>query len=244
MAKKLPGLVFYRGPSEIDGSPIVAIATLQSANSKTGNMIQTWILRSDQHPVEAVQTGDDAAICGACPLRGLLGKRGCYVNVSQAPTAIYAAFKAGNYPQFDPCQCEHVKYLRGRTLRLGAYGDPAAVPLQAWRPLLSRVAGRTGYTHQWKTCDPGWRDYVMASVESVKDLRTAQNAGWRTFRARGQYSPLAPGEIVCPASKEGGERLTCETCLACDGGRVSKASVSVIAHGGITVMQAVAALVS
>jgi hypothetical protein len=39
------GLVLWEGPSRLDGSPIVAIATFRTDNRKTGPMIQTWIIR-------------------------------------------------------------------------------------------------------------------------------------------------------------------------------------------------------
>ena len=55
------GFIFYRGKSPIDRAPIVGIATLESKNGKTGNMIQTWILRTDTHPLEARRTGRDRA---------------------------------------------------------------------------------------------------------------------------------------------------------------------------------------
>jgi hypothetical protein len=58
---KLP-IVLYRGPSLLDGSPIVAIATIGSTNVKTGPMVQTWILRADMNPLEASsQWGSGAA---------------------------------------------------------------------------------------------------------------------------------------------------------------------------------------
>ncbi len=52
--KKPLGLVLFDGPSQLDGQPIVAIATGVSrplTNAKTVDMIQTWILRSDVHRV-------------------------------------------------------------------------------------------------------------------------------------------------------------------------------------------------
>jgi hypothetical protein len=45
----LRGVVLYEGPSELDGKPIVVVATFNSVNDKTGNMVQTWIIRSDMH---------------------------------------------------------------------------------------------------------------------------------------------------------------------------------------------------
>jgi hypothetical protein len=49
--------ILYEGPSMIDGKPIVVIATVGSANSKTGAMVQTWIMRQDVEPHHALKTG-------------------------------------------------------------------------------------------------------------------------------------------------------------------------------------------
>jgi hypothetical protein len=65
--EKMKGFVFYKGRSPIDNAPIVGIATLESKNGKTGNMVQTWILREDMHPLEARATKADRAYCGDCP---------------------------------------------------------------------------------------------------------------------------------------------------------------------------------
>jgi len=51
--------VVWEGPSMIDGSPIVVIITGMkpgsgSGNSKTGTMAQTYIIRSDMSPMEAI----------------------------------------------------------------------------------------------------------------------------------------------------------------------------------------------
>ena len=114
---KVTGVVLYDGPSALDGKPIVVVATLNSANAKTGNMIQTWILRSDIKPLAALDTGEDYSICGNCPHR----KRTCYVNVGQAPSRVYDTYKAGKYPAFDATL--HTGLFIGRKDRLGASGD-------------------------------------------------------------------------------------------------------------------------
>ena len=62
-------MIIYQGPSLIDGKPIIAIATLNSRNGKTGEMIQTWIMRSDIEPHKAIKTGEDSSVCGDCPHR-------------------------------------------------------------------------------------------------------------------------------------------------------------------------------
>ena len=65
----------YDGPSRLDGARIIVLMTgLRSAskNTKTGAMLQTWVMRYDAAPHEAQKTGDDASVCGRCPLRPLL----------------------------------------------------------------------------------------------------------------------------------------------------------------------------
>ena len=62
--KKTPtGFAFYDGPSLIDGAPIIGIAVLRSENAKTGDMVQTYILRADMSPLDAISSGDDVSIC-------------------------------------------------------------------------------------------------------------------------------------------------------------------------------------
>ena len=62
--------IIYKGPSLLDGKPIVAIATYSDRNTKTGKVLQTYIIRSDISPLEASKTGEDFSICGDCKLRG------------------------------------------------------------------------------------------------------------------------------------------------------------------------------
>lgn len=108
------GSVIYEGPSRIDGAPIVVIVTgltTSSDNTKTDDMVQSWILRSDVSPLEALRTRADASICGGCPhrpqsvgfkrVKGITVqtwfKRSCYVDVSKAPTSVWKAYKRGSY---------------------------------------------------------------------------------------------------------------------------------------------------
>ena len=154
--KKPTGYVIYRGPSLLDGTPIVAIALLGSSNRKTGNMVQTYILRDDMRPTLAVQTGADSAICGNCKHRPFLGGA-CYVVVAQGPTVVFKTMQAGKYPDATPADVGTM--VAGRMVRLGTYGDPAAVPANVWQALTAQAVGRTGYTHtngptrpcQWTT---------------------------------------------------------------------------------------------
>jgi hypothetical protein len=191
-------------------------------------MLQTWILRSHVDPAQAVKDGRDRSICGDCQLRGDRGAgRACYVTVVQAPKAVWKAYRRGLYAPLDYAQ------LQGRVLRIGSYGDPAAVPAHIWRAMLAATgAGWTGYTHQWRTGDPALAGVVMASVESLADRDAAQAQGWRTFRVRRDLSPLDPArEIACPASAEMGHRATCAQCRLCEGTAREARSIAILPHG-------------
>ena len=234
------GVILYRGPSLIDGSPIVAIAVglnRKSHNVKTGGMLQTYILRSDVDPIRALKRGLDSGICGDCPHRGVAGKeRTCYVSVGQGPLGVYRAFKRRLYPRI-----KHIPDLSiigvSRYVRLGTYGDPAAVPVQIWEALLQGASGHTGYTHQWRSCDRWLKQYCMASVDTVAEANEAHALGWRTFRVNASGITKLPGEAVCPASAEAGHKLQCEECLACCGASSGRrGSIVINLHGGFAVL--------
>lgn len=231
-APKTPSsVILWEGPSRIDGQPIVAIATnitTKSANSKTGAMVQTFILRQDIHPWEAIQTGADHSICGNCQHRldPVTGKRVCYV-VPNSFMSVWNAYKRGSYRFATPDELRSL--FAGKAVRLGAYGDPAAVPLDVWQAVVSEAATWTGYTHQWR--DAGNADYrhlLMASCELAMDVRAADRRGWRAFWVESpDGDPTLDGTEVpamrCPASKErqavnrDGVPVQCVTCGACAG---------------------------
>jgi len=229
------GFIFYKGASQINGKPIVGIAVglkNKSKNEKTGGMIQTYILADGFKPTQALVEGQDAAVCGNCIHRKADGGIGsCYVNVSQGPSSVYKAYKRGNYTVL-PQQAVR-SLLSDRIVRMGTYGDPTAIPLPIWENALSKTAGWTGYTHQWRRAIArGFEQYCMASTETVEQTELARKRGWRTYRIRtGADDKILKGEFECPASKEAGNRLTCETCLACDGGNPKKVSPTIIVHG-------------
>ena len=145
--------------------------------------------------------------------------------------AVYRCYAAGNYPTISPGDASSM--IRGRAVRLGAYGDPAMVPASVWDSLVSRASGYTGYTHQWRTATTH-RHLCMASVDSPEEHAEAQAQGWRTFRVRSSATDaMIPGEVVCPASAEGGNRTQCDRCRLCSGnsGRRGLCSgIAIIAH--------------
>lgn len=232
---KPTGYTIYNGPSLLDGTPIMVVALLGSSNRKTGNMVQTYILRQDMRPTLAVSTGADAAICGDCKHRPANGGA-CYVVVAQGPTVVYKTWVAGKYPAATPSDVGAL--VAGRMVRLGTYGDPAAVPAWVWEALTEQAAGRTGYTHQWQnpalSADQRARigKLCMASADNQGEAALARSQGMRYFRIRSADEPVNQGEFVCPASAEGGMRKLCTTCGACNGTTKSTgASPVIIVHG-------------
>jgi hypothetical protein len=214
------GSILWEGASAIDGAPIMLVATglkTTSSNAKTGALVQTWILRSDITPQQAVDSGADESICGKCPHRGTLAivdgksknvERACYVTIFQAPRNIYQTAQRGKYGRATPEQGRAL--LAGRNVRLGAYGDPAAVPFEVWESLLADSSRGTGYTHQWKECDPRFAQYCMASADNALESELAQAMGYRTFRVGTKAESIVQGkEFLCPASKEAGAKTNC-----------------------------------
>ncbi len=234
MTKRAPNtVVFYHGPSQLTGAPILGFLTglqFASRNTKTGDMLQVYILQADMNPSEAVKTGADTAICGDCTLRsGSEHGRGCYVAYWQAPLRVWSSWRNGHVPTANPIELRH--HLRGQQVRVSAYGDPVALPLQTLTWLLSKAGGWTGYTQQWRTCDPGFKSWLMASCHNEDDQAAASARGWHTYRTRTADDPLVSGEIVCPASAEAGHKITCAECRVCQGSNAKRPNAAIMVHG-------------
>jgi hypothetical protein len=239
----MQGFRLYQGPSMIDGKPVVAIATglvRPSSNSKTGPMVQVFIIPADIHPMQAANTGADHAVCGDCRHRGTVvtdpvtGKRtnvgrSCYVTLIRSPRMVYDAHQRGLYELLTPAQAKLA--LRRRNVRIGSYGDPGAVPMAVWREALGRASAVTGYTHLWRRF-PELAAFCMASCDTPVERDEAKALGFRTFRVRARDEPLVTGEGHCPASAEMNHATTCNSCLLCGGNRrPAKADLSIVAHG-------------
>ncbi len=216
--------ILFEGRSLLDDNPIVVIMTgvgkntKPSSNEKTGSMAQTYILRSDVPPIEAIKSGADASICGQCPHRPNLGGS-CYVNVGQGPRSVWEAYKRGNYSYKYPWLAGE-----GLTIRIGAYGDPGAVPPHIWYWLLEHAKGWTGYTHQ-ALIAPKLKGICMASADTEYEAAGFQNVGWKTFRVKNKEDPLMEGEILCLNETHG---IHCKECGVCDG---KKINVAINVHG-------------
>ena len=248
---KTKSSVIYRGASLIDGAPIVVIASVGSKNSKTGGMVQTYIIREDIDPREASKTGADFSICGSCPHRGeahddpakkLAKGRTCYVEIGKSVLNVWRTYHRGSYAVADdPVTRELIG--SGRMVRLGAYGDPAAVPAYVWQQLTAAAKSHTGYSHQFKEsfAESDSLNLCMVSADSVKEAADFQARGYRTFRIipinewrANERGALLESEILCPATKEAGQLTQCADCGLCGGvtGKSKAAkSIAVVAHG-------------
>lgn len=203
--------LLYRGPSLFNDREIAVVITgmsTPSANRKTGVMLQSWIIDAGTVPTEAVKTGQDASICGDCPLRG----KSCYVNLVGV-NAIWRGLEG--LTAITDYELRYIRQFSGLGLRLGAYGDPAMVPLAVWKPLIEASRFSLGYTHQWRDCDQEWRKYLQASVETVEDMQEANRMGWATYRVRLKGAPKVDGETVCV--NQTNPFIKCSTCQLCNG---------------------------
>ena len=237
MSNKFLGFVAYEGPSEIDGAPIVVIVNRidsDSENEKTGALVQTFIIRSDIAPTDALKTGADASICGDCVHRPLLasetGEAPCYVNVGRSVLSVYNAYKRGRYTKADPATIAAA--LAGKIVRLGTYGDPFAAPVRMWAQITRYAAGRRGYTHQWQNLNfdaSAWAPLVMASADTIEQAALANLMGLRVFRVSVGVDKQ-PGETICPASAEGGRKSTCAKCTLCAGTSIQARDVVIADH--------------
>lgn len=246
--------IIYRGPSLLDGAPIVAVAVYTDSNRKTGAVVQTYIIRADVDPMTASRMGEDYSICGDCQHRGTIAPektkgtavgRTCYVALFQGPLQVYKALKAGKYPMLSLLDIQELG--RGRFVRLGSYGDPACGPADAWRVLCSESLGHTGYTHQSKVAGVDV-DYglMMVSADSKLQAQGYHLNKKRTFRviplaeweSKGNAS-LLKNEVLCPASKEADKGVSCVECKLCKGtsivanqkGYAQPKSIAIVAHG-------------
>lgn len=227
----MPGSVIYRGPSRIDGQPIVVVAVHATGNPnrKTGDMLQTYILRSDIDPLTANKYGEDYSICGDCTLRGTptfdpdkkqAEQRPCYVVLGQGPMMVWKALQAGKYPD-----ASHNRRAigKGRMVRIGTYGDGAAAPDIIWDELLADAVGHTAYSH-----NGGKPQRYMVSADSLAQAQTAWQSKYRTFRVVKSTDEIVKGtEVECPSARG----VQCVDCGLCAGSAVSARSIAIVVHG-------------
>jgi hypothetical protein len=217
-------IIAWTGPSLFTGRDVeilVQCLRTPSSDHKTGAMLQASIVQAGQNPSLLRGTPREADVCGACRGQKRL-ERWCYEDWQ--PWLIGQRRHLARRVRVAVA----AELLRGRAVRLGAYGDPAAVPYGIWARLLLHARAWTGYTHAWRTCDERFRLYLMASVESESEALEAARRAWRSFRIRQPGGEVTAAEVVCPFESRG---VTCERCRLCAGASRPARSIVITAHG-------------
>lgn len=201
----------------------VVIATMKSSNVKTGDMVQVTVLHKDIDPVTLKANKQDSIICGSCPLKS---GNGCYVNVGQAPLAIFKAYKAGKYSNDVN---EFLEVVKTKKVRFGAYGDPSFINIDLLKQIANNSLGYTGYTHQWmnRSFNLEYLDYLQASIDNVNQLKLlkAKAPKAKYFRIVRNYSEILENETICHNETKG---IECRDCLECNG---TTSNFVILAHG-------------
>lgn len=239
------GAVIYRGPSELNGSPIVAILLAGESNNgkivaqydETGNKLpardrralQTVILPDLPIPAtHARSQGRDGGPCGGC---GMAGMRGCYVT-SMFISSVDKAWRNGRYsdatgegmlrtvgPWWEQVgQALETKGRYYQLLRHGAYGDPLALP----DAVLERLARLADYLQLGETgYTHQWRSMPARARKYGLMASTETDAGWDAALALGlrpyhvSADGKAPGKATRCPSQLDG--TSCSECLMCHG---------------------------
>ena len=134
-------MIVWQGVSELDGvTPVVVLASFESANVKTGNMVQTWILRADIAPNVAIREGSDTAVeLVAHPLPLGVPPRG-RISTSQS---------------IAPPSCRRSECRSAR--RRPGPARPCGVPGAAGRTGPARATGPRRSRGRWPSTGPGRR---------------------------------------------------------------------------------------
>jgi len=165
-------------------------------------------------------------------------KGACYVQWKKGPMA---AWKASNRNK--PISLQAASAIcSDRLVRLGAAGDPAAVPLKVWKELLGidgagnmTAKSITAYTHMWNR--PEFQDYkliCMASADSAMEKELARSMGWSTFTVRASPPDDDDRSTLCLNAVQD-VHLSCAECRKCDGllSRSKPADIWVPLHGAL-----------
>jgi hypothetical protein len=123
-------------------------------------------------------------------------------------------------------EADLLEAIEGRGIRFGSYGEPVLLGEELVDKISKRAKFWTGYTHQWHK--NAWaKSYFMASVESTLVDKAAKNMGWRTFFVG---DSIGSENVTCPASKEAGNKATCEQCKLCMGTQSKAKSIKILKH--------------
>ena len=207
---------------------MASILVYQSLNRKTGNIPQVYILCKDV-PVGAYSRLETKAVCNDCPLQKKpAGCGSCYVATHRGPRVVYEAYKGGLY-QSIPVRM--VADVLPKVVRVGAYGDPLAVPASVWAELKESFKYVLGYTHSWRD-KPIEARHWMASCHTVEDIQIANALGLSTFTAvteQKNIQKVPKRRRLCNNVKES---MQCAQCRLCRYTKGEPVNVYIPVHGG------------
>jgi len=248
--KEFTALKVWQGVSAFDGKEIMAVLSNYATNSDNKKIglpfCQLYTLPVGVVPNVGFQE-KHPTVCGSCTHLG----NGCYVQW-QWLLNLYNCTK-DQVPYFDSDKGQRliVDLVKDQLIRIGAAGDPMALPFWLVKRLVSVSKAHTSYTHAWMNLDlvdsvepcpyddemiQTWQDICMASVDSPAEYDAARALGWRTFRTLrgGLDSSWVRGSNGKDRFLESSQLLkgevecladshkkTCADCMLCDGTRRS-----------------------
>lgn len=192
----------------------------KSSNRKTGEMLQSYIVDKNSIYEKTVF----GAKCKDCTM---VDK--CYVKMDKIAvrrTLKKVLNKESNCYKNISCD-ELIDLLKDKSLRFGTYGDPSALPIHLVINMCNVLKQWTGYTHFWKTCNPLYSLYFMASVESLELKTEANQMGWRTFEVILDNNTNYSDGIQCPAITKG---INCIDCGLCKGNSIKAKNIWINEH--------------
>lgn len=210
-----------------------------SKNSKTGDGVQIFILPMSWIIEGKTAMQDDSASCMSC-IHAKSNNSSCYVRKGFAEyglmSKVNSLHKMHNngdieYKSVADLPSMEGSKMKGKFVRFGAYGEPVLLGPEVTKAISELAANFTGYTHQWHMPQYEWaKEYFMASVETDPLMKRANDKGFRTFRVRTKQEVINGNEVVCPASKEAGRKVTCDKCGLCKGASSKAKNIVIIKH--------------
>lgn len=192
-----------------------------SKNSKTGESVQIFML-----PIEWIIEGkvlqDDKKVCFDC-IHSQGKEKTCYVRKGMSNMGLGSKVRSlhkkldfiGEYSK--EIELEILTLCTDKIVRFGAYGEPVLIGEDLTHLIATVSKGWLGYTHQFMLPKFAWASkYFMASVENELFNKLAKKLGFRTFFVTNGIQKIK-GSVNCPASKEMGKILNCNTCGLCSG---------------------------
>ena len=188
--------------------------TMDSGNTKTGNMCQVWILTENIHPVDAVHLG------GMTPfvvIAHTVNSPTVHVLVMWMWVRLPLLFGSHTSVASTVSLVISTLWPRGQEDPLGRLWW-SCNDLSSLAALLNEHAGHTGYTHQWSQPWAQWcKGVFQASCDSFAQYLDASAHGWKTFAVVAKGKQSFSGKL-CPATADNSQ-AQCITCSLCDGAK-------------------------